>query len=446
MKNKFFSNWILKLLSLFIAFGLWFVFVYFDDPIGETSFTDIQVEFLNEELLQEQNLVSEVLNRTDVVRKVNVKGKRRTLDNMKTIGVTVTATADFAKMREDQTIPIEFSLPSQYNSAINEIYLAEGSPVVELQVEELVPKNVRVQGLVQGTPKEGYQVTSVSTDVNTVTISGAASKVERVHHAAVVQDVTGADSDIIASGSVLLFDEDGNQLDSSMLQRSVFTTGITIRILATKEVPVEYEVYGEPGEGYRLTGEVEMEPETVKVAGTASALSSLESILVGGSGGVMDISGATESKIADFNLRSYLPSNVQLAKDEDGSASVAIYIEPLLQNTYRIPADRIEVVNVPEGWRAEKPDGIETYALTVRGLQRDLARVDEEQLAATIDLEDWMQTQNMTQPAEGSISIRLSITLPQGVEQVHPIEVSLILTEEASEGRSSQEENMMIGG
>ena len=86
MKKKIFGNWGLKLVALFVAFGLWYVWAYSEDPLGESTFTNIQVQFLNEDILQEQNLVSEVLDRTDVVRRVTVKGRRKTLDDMRDLG------------------------------------------------------------------------------------------------------------------------------------------------------------------------------------------------------------------------------------------------------------------------------------------------------------------------------------------------------------------------
>ena len=38
MRKKLFTNWGIKLISLLIAFGLWFAVVYIDDPVEEVTF------------------------------------------------------------------------------------------------------------------------------------------------------------------------------------------------------------------------------------------------------------------------------------------------------------------------------------------------------------------------------------------------------------------------
>ena len=41
VKKLFVSNWGLKLISLLIAFGLWFTVVYIKDPLEEETFVNI---------------------------------------------------------------------------------------------------------------------------------------------------------------------------------------------------------------------------------------------------------------------------------------------------------------------------------------------------------------------------------------------------------------------
>lgn len=424
MKKKIFGNWGLKLVALFVAFGLWYVWAYSEDPLGESTFTNIQVQFLNEDILQEQNLVSEVLDRTDVVRRVTVKGRRKTLDEMRDLGANVIATADFSKMNEeDHTIPIVFSVPSRFSGPEIEITQTDGSPVVRLLVEELKSENVRVEARTTGTVREGYQIVDASTDENMITISGGTSKVDQVYCAAVLQDVSGANEDIISSGSILLFDRDGNQLNASGLQRSLFTTRITVRINPTKEVPVLYEPYGVPAEGYLTTGEVEGSLQSIRVVGSSTLLNSLDSIVIGGARSPVDITDATESKTANFNITSYLPAGVSLAEGEgDGSASVTVYIEPILERTYRIGTDKIRIENMPE----DMPENIllefqgedETYELTLRGLKRYLDNVGDEQLNGVIDIAQWMEEAEIEEIVPGTYYCPVSFELPEGVEQV----------------------------
>ncbi len=449
MKNKLFANWGLKLISLFIAFGLWYVVVYATDPIGETVFTDIPVVFLNENLIQDQNMVSEVLDGTNMIRRVTVKGKRQTLDAMKDIGATVIATADYADMREDFTIPIELSVPDQYRGSVNEITLTDGSPVVKLRVEELLSRNIRVEGRTTGEIREGYQITEVRTDVNMITVSGATSKVNAISKAAVVQDVTNVDSDITASGSILLFDQDGNQMDMTGLQRSLFTTDITVRISATKEVPIEYRVFGTPAEGYQATGVVETTLNSIKVAGSTTVLNNLNSIVIGGEGSLLDITGATETLDLDINVRNAVSAaGVQVARDvTETVGKVTVYIEKEVEKSYQIPESQINIINLPEGSVLQTPGETEvprTYTLVLTGLRETVDRVNAETLLGTVDVAAWMQEQRMEELLPGTYSIPIQFTLPEGVEQ--PDEVEAIVIIQAEEDLLGEEEGEGLDG
>ena len=75
MKKKIFHNWGLKLISLALAFVLWFLVVQIDDPQESRSFPNIPVRLTNTELLDAENKVYEVLGNTDTVR-VTIRAPR----------------------------------------------------------------------------------------------------------------------------------------------------------------------------------------------------------------------------------------------------------------------------------------------------------------------------------------------------------------------------------
>ena len=438
MRNKLFSNWGLKLTALFIAFGLWYVFKYLENPPGEAVFTDIRVEFVNTDILQEQNLVSEVLEDTDYIARLNVRGLRQTLDEMKSVGATITAIADYRKLTEDNTIPIEFSVASRFAGNISSIDTPGDEPaVVKLAIEELKTRsNIRVRGLTTGEVKESYQVTDVQTDVNTISVTGAASKVDEISYAAVTQDVTGADTDIIASGSVILYDKEGNQLNSTNLQRSLYTTGITVKISATKEVPIEYQVFGEPAEGYQTAGEAHGTLESIKVAGSSSVLSNLKSIVVGGAGSQLDITGDVATRVVNMNVRGFLPSGVQLARDAgDSITTVTVPIEAEADVRYRIPAENIRIINVPENLTLEETDENQTYILILRGIPSVTRQLDASSFTGVVDLAAWAEEEEITELLPGTylVPVEMRQTWPDTVSQTQILEISITLSEAEQE-------------
>ena len=68
MRKHLLNNLSLKLISLVLAFFLWFVVVQIGDPKDERDMGNIQVKLINTELLEQENKVYEVLDGSDKVR------------------------------------------------------------------------------------------------------------------------------------------------------------------------------------------------------------------------------------------------------------------------------------------------------------------------------------------------------------------------------------------
>ena len=67
MKKKLTHNLGLKLISLALAFVLWYLVVQIIDPTDSMRFSNVQVKLVNTELLEQQGKVYEVLDDTDTV-------------------------------------------------------------------------------------------------------------------------------------------------------------------------------------------------------------------------------------------------------------------------------------------------------------------------------------------------------------------------------------------
>ena len=417
MKKKLLENWGWKLIAFLVAFGLWIMVVYMDNPPGVGTFTDIPVKFLNEDILQDQNQVYEVLDNTDEIKKVTIKAPQQVIDEMKNSGTPITATADFKDLDpETNTIPIEITVASRFAKDILEVTQDEAGKQVKLLVESLTSKNVRIRINTTGEVKEGYQLGEAKTGQNMVTVTGAASKVDRVSYAAVTQDLAGSDSDIITTQAIQLYDEEGNLLDKSLVQKSLYSTELEIKVLPIRLIPIRYEVTGTPASGYAATGSITSDPSEISLAGTKAVMDSISEIVV--SGDIVDISGRNSDLQADFNIKNYLPSGTQISQDGgNGNVRVTVEIQREIETQFRIKSERIAVENVPEGMEIETAAAGEVYDLIVRGLRADIMQISEDALTGRIDVAQWMADQNMTEIAPGTYYIPVIFELPDGVRQ-----------------------------
>ena len=418
MRKKLFANWGIKLISLLAAFSLWFVVVFIDDPPEVETFVNIPVRLENTQELTAAGYVYEVLDGTDIAKKVTVKGPKTVLSDMLRSGGSdcIIATADFKERDEDGVIRISFGVTSQYESAITEIVPGEGSELLKLFVEKEESKSIAIKTLIQGEVGGEHQLGSYGTEQTRLTITGGESKVDRVSYAAVTVDVTGNESNISTIETIRLYDKDGKLLDDNLVQRNVLTTKVNVNVLDTKTVPIEFSVVGEPQDGYLMTGQVESSVSEVKVAGTEAALAGINVITIPES--VFDVDGATGDYVKRINLRSYLPSGVQIARDEENtSMEVKVYIEPVVEVDYKVSADNIAIYNVPLGLDAEIEQEYSIYDLVATGLAADLEKIEEQKIAGSIDVAKWMETQELSELSAGVYYIPVNLVLPENVEQ-----------------------------
>lgn len=428
MKKTKFHNWGLKIASLLIAFLIWFLVAEFGDPLVTVTFPNVHVVLKNTEQLEKENKVYEVLDKTDTVRVAvripnSMKGQLRASD--------IVAEADMNKLTEINTIAISYYIPN-----VEEDYINGDHDVVRLSVEEKMTKWIRLQSQIKGEVAENYMVAGTSADQNRIEVSGAKSMIEKISYASVELDVTGATNTISMNVEPQLYDAEGKRLDLTGISQNVDYVHMTVEVLATKEVPIEYTVTGTPAEGYMTTGKTECSQTTVRIGGSSAALSGVNRILIPEE--AIDVSGQSSDLNVTLNLKEYLPDSIRVVDTGSGSrVTVTVYIEPRVEKTLKLYARNFNIVNVPEGFDAKvtvKEDaetGVPVdevpYDLNIAGLRGDVNGIRQDGLIGTLDIEAWMQEKQMENLRSGIYEIPAEFILPEKVEQQNEVTVRVTL-------------------
>lgn len=433
MKKKIFHNWGLKIASLLLAFLIWFLVAEFGDPIITATFPNVHVVLKNTEQLEKENKVYEVLDKTDTVRvavriPTSMRGQLRASD--------IVAEADMNKLTEINTIAISYYIPN-----VEEDSISGDHDVVRLSVEERMTKWIRLQSQIKGEVAENYMVAGTSADQNRIEVSGAKSMIEKISYASVELDVTGATNTISMNVEPQLYDAEGKRLDLTGISQNVDYVHMTVEVLATKEVPVEYTVMGAPAEGFMTTGRTECSQETVKIAGSSSALSGVNRILIPEE--AIDISGQSDNMTITLNLKDYLPEGIRLVDSGLGNrVTVTVYIEPRVERTLKLYSRNFNIINIPEGYEARitleeneetgEPVSEIPYELNISGLRADVNGIRQDDVVGTLDINAWLQENRIENPRSGVYEIPAEFSLPEKVElqdQVH-VRVTMMKTED----------------
>lgn len=420
MKKKLLHNWTLKLASLIVAFLLWFMIIQFEQPMDKVTFSNVKVNLINTELLDNGNKYYEVLDDTDMVR-VTVKAPRNVTEKLSASDII--AVADVNNLTNINTIEIDLDVPNE------EVYsVAANHDAVRLHVENRASKWVRVNYGTTGEVAAGYMVTDVSPDQTLVEISGPASAVAQVSYAGVQLSVEGATNSISANVDVSLYNEAGNLLHLNTLSKNVDFIHMDVRVLAAKEVPLDVRTSGKVAEGYLLTGEIETSPEKLMLAGSAATLNGISKVTIPGE--LVDISGASADVVKVIDIREYLPENIELAsKVYNGRIKVTVHVEAEEVKDLQIPVGNIDIRNVPEGFAVMYPEEITECTVKISGLKKNVEALQPVEVSGYVDVAEWMREQEITELVTGTYIIPVVFEKKEGI--VIENEVSVTVNVEA---------------
>lgn len=420
MKKKLLNNWPLKILSLAIAFMLWFIVINVENPVDEKSFSNIKVNFLNTEVIEEEDKVYQVLDATDVVRTVKVQAPRKVLDEL--TGSDIVAEADFSKVTINDTVEIRFySIKS--NSEIRSI--SGNIDMVKLNIEDKKTKRLALTVETSGEPEEGFIIGTPILDQNRIEVSGPESVITRVYAAKMKVDVSDSSSEISTYATVKLYDTAGNEISKDNITMNAQTVKVKVPVWATKEVNIVFESTGIPAEGFALTGSIEPKQTKAVIAGTPATLASVNRILVPAE--ELDVTGRMSNLVKVVNVKEYVPEGVIFADGFNGKVTVTVEIESLIEREFTIKSSQINVIGVPEGFTAQIPELPTEYKIRLKGLEQDLNKVDANLIQGYVQIDNMMESLDMEELLPGTYNTIVDLDFADSVSQAAELQIDIII-------------------
>lgn len=415
--KKIVNNWALKLFSVVAAFLLWLLVIRIEDPEDQKAFYNIPVKLVNTEILAEEDLVYEVLDKTDVVARVSVTAAKSIRDELSNSDII--AEADFQNLTVANTVEIRF-YSQRYNDQISDI--TGSTEILKLNIEEKKTKRLSLDAVAVGTVASGHLLSEVSADQNRIEVSGPESVISRIASARVTVDVTDSTENISTYSDVILYDGDGQEIPMDNLDMNTRSVRVKVEILATKEIPIRYSVMGVPAAGYLFTGEIAGSAERVTIAAAPEVLATVSEIVVPED--ALNITGQTENMVTNINVSEYLPEGVIFAEEAfKGKVTVTVYIEQEKARELEIGESHIRLQDVPEGYTAELYGESSTYKLTVKGLEAEVAPINVATLYGTVSLSEYMEEKQITEP--GIYEAEVSFQLPESITVTNPVKVHI---------------------
>lgn len=379
--KKIANNFGLKILAGIFAIALWIVVVNIDEPtVTKPYTTSITIE--NADYITDQDKYFEALEGKNTVT-FNVTAKRNVHDKLSNSDFTATANMEKIEYNEKSGIwrvPVSIST-SKYGSS--DLEISSKQLYMEVMLEDLGKVQKAIVAETKGTVADGCALGSVEiVGSNLMKIQGPSSIVSQIDTVKATINVEGMSTDLTDSVVPVLYDADGNVIDTTKLKLNISTVTIAAQILNTKDVALEFKTTGSPADGYMVTG-IEYEPQSVRIKGEAATLNPVNKISIPEE--VLDVAGATGNIETTVNIASYLPSGISLVLNSDGQINVTVKIEQIVTKTFEVPVTNLTMENVRDGYAAEFVE--DAFRVDITGAKSAIDELQARDILGVVDAE-----------------------------------------------------------
>lgn len=347
LKRFFTHNSFLKIVSLLIAFVLWFAIVNYTNPEVTVTIRS-NVEVKNEEAFARADRIYS-LNEKNVTISYKVRSGNRNLVKPSDF----TAYIDLADYSITGAVPVYVDVNQDIAGIVSDV--THDPLIVHVNSEDIIRRRFVVNGTVNGTAADGYVIGELKHDPEVVYITGTSSEVSRIAEAAFTVDISGVKEDVHGSEKIRLLGTDGKNLNLNVKVEPYEYADYTVKIYKTKSLTIKATTEGLPRDGY-VVDSIETSPTFVSVYGEDDILNSTPYISIPRYD--INVDDASENKTFHLNIEDYLPKGIHL-NHGDSELVVLVKIRTVMQLPEQtvtvqvpvpvpVPVQQTEAVTEPE--------------------------------------------------------------------------------------------------
>lgn len=361
-RKKYFTMF----LSIAIAVGLWVFVIENENPTIKMTYSNIPVEYLNEDALEEDGLVVADTEEAATV-KVTLQGKRADLLDLDSDDLA--AAVDVSEYTKgDHYVQVEVHAPD------NVKVVGTKPSQIKITVESLVSSEKTVDVQFEGESPANKEPVFLGVEPEDITVTGASSAVSSVKSLRAVVDISNVTSKKKTINVRLKpVDKLGKEVKGVTL--SAEKADITVQMYSTKSVPLNVQTTGTATAGYRVSVDA---PDSVQISCSDDLIDSLSEIATQ----PVDITDITER--TEISLTPVLPEGVRLASKQE-KISAVIKVQKWPSKTIKVDVSDIITENIPEGMAVEFDE--ETVSFTIYS-EEDISDVSASAFRLILDCQE----------------------------------------------------------
>ena len=276
MKNK---KWLSILVAFVVSIALWFYIVTVENPVKETTISDIPVSFVGLDEAHDLIIVdNNALNGVEIT----FSGRISDLNKLQQAESDIMLQIDISRLTQPQQRSYEINikdlvLPSSVSKQDFEIISAYPE-VVNYSLETVSRKTVEVKIENNVSAAEGFTTGTLVQDISEVLVEGPEAVVSNIHIAkAKLEREEPANQSIDATLDLMLFDAEGNQIKSPAVTCSSPTVTVNLPVVMIKTVPLVVTI--KDGGGATIDDvEYKLRTEEITISGEPAVIESISDV------------------------------------------------------------------------------------------------------------------------------------------------------------------------
>ncbi len=222
----------LKIFSAIIAISLWFYVVQVQNPDITKTVKNVPVVFSQKGVLEEKNLI--VLNDNEYTIDVEIRGPRKNV--MAVDKKNLTVLADVSGIETTGAHTVVTSIVAPY---ANLQILGKKPSILSVSVDDLVTKEVPIELVAEGTPRESYVVGDLSANPEEITVRGPKTIMDGIQSLVTTVNVSGKSADMVGVEPIRALGSNQKEIKSQLLSFSKTEVEVHAEILRSKKVELE---------------------------------------------------------------------------------------------------------------------------------------------------------------------------------------------------------------
>ena len=423
IKNKLPKHPGLAAISLVLAFIIWFIITNYRNPVITRTITGVPVEVINASHVESMGLSYSLAAGFDTVS-VTVRGNRSNVESLRASNITVEA--DLTQLISLDTSPVMVPLSVTIPGIPTENCVANPRNI-GIELEERVSKDFVITASNGNTkPENGYEIGVMTVNPEKLTVRGPNTLIDRIERITAMVDVSNKSRSGVYPCEIAVIDKNGEELDDTKMSSLSFSTDKSaIRVDVTfykvqSGVKVKVETSGEPAAGYQI-GEIVTTPTAISVVGDETVLKELSesgnAVTITAGSQAVDCTGVKEDFDVRVDIRDFLPEGLRLAEGTTNVVMVSVHILPYNSKLISLESQSIAKENVDSSLNCVFD--LSKVDIKVQGTDQALSSLTPGSVQASVDL---------TGLAEGTHVVPVKVTLPEGLELVENVTVSVTLS------------------